>query len=67
MSEVLLEIKGLKANVDGKEILHGVDLTSNRGELHAGHRCPRAGVCGLRRPGAAAATEGLRLYPLLHL
>ena len=31
MSEVLLEIKGLKANVDGKEILHGVDLTINRG------------------------------------
>lgn len=35
MSEVLLEIKGLKANVDGKEILHGVDLTINRGEVHA--------------------------------
>ena len=35
MSKVLLEIKGLKANVDGKEILHGVDLTINRGEVHA--------------------------------
>lgn len=35
MSEVLLEIKGLKANVEGKEILHGVNLTINRGEIHA--------------------------------
>ncbi len=35
MSEVLLDIKGLKARVDGKEILHGVNLTINRGEIHA--------------------------------
>lgn len=35
MSNVLLEIKGLKANVEGKEILHGVDLTINHGEVHA--------------------------------
>ncbi|MBI2597867.1 MAG: Fe-S cluster assembly ATPase SufC [Candidatus Diapherotrites archaeon] len=31
----MLEITGLHASVDGKEILHGVDLTVNRGEVHA--------------------------------
>lgn len=31
----LLEIKGLKAEIDGKEILHGIDLTIGRGEVHA--------------------------------
>lgn len=35
MSEVLLEIKGLKACVEGKEILHGVDLCIREGEVHA--------------------------------
>jgi len=31
----MLEIKGLKAQVDGKQILKGVDLTVNAGEVHA--------------------------------
>ena len=35
MSEVLLDIKGLKACVDGKEILHGEDLCIKEGEVHA--------------------------------
>ncbi len=35
MSEVLLDIKGLKACVEGKEILHGVDLCIREGEVHA--------------------------------
>lgn len=35
MSNVLLQISGLKAEIDGKEILHGVDLTVNEGEVHA--------------------------------
>ena len=35
MSEVLLDIKGLKACVDGKEILHGLDLCIKEGEVHA--------------------------------
>lgn len=35
MSDILLEIKGLKAKVEGKEILHGVDLCVKRGEIHA--------------------------------
>ncbi|TLZ59139.1 MAG: ATP-binding cassette domain-containing protein, partial [Methanobacteriota archaeon] len=31
----LLEVKGLRAKVGDKEILKGVDLTVNRGEVHA--------------------------------
>lgn len=34
MSEKLLEIKDLKANADGKEILKGINLTINKGEVH---------------------------------
>ena len=35
MSDVILEIEGLKASVDGTEILRGIDLTVRRGEVHA--------------------------------
>ncbi|HEY4133963.1 MAG TPA: Fe-S cluster assembly ATPase SufC [Alphaproteobacteria bacterium] len=35
MSAPLLEIKGLHAKVDGKEILRGVDLTLEAGQVHA--------------------------------
>ena len=31
----MLEIKGLRAEVQGTEILHGVDLTIRAGEVHA--------------------------------
>jgi len=31
----MLEIRGLHATVDGKEILRGIDLTVNAGEVHA--------------------------------
>jgi Fe-S cluster assembly ATP-binding protein len=31
----MLEIKGLMAKVEDKEILHGIDLTVNAGEVHA--------------------------------
>ena len=34
-TDVLLEIKGLHARVEDKEILKGVDLTIRRGEVHA--------------------------------
>ena len=34
-NQVLLEIKGLHASVEGKEILKGVDLVIRRGEVHA--------------------------------
>jgi Fe-S cluster assembly ATP-binding protein len=33
--EPLLEIRNLRARVDGKEILAGIDLTVNAGEVHA--------------------------------
>ncbi|RYG66651.1 ATP-binding cassette domain-containing protein, partial [bacterium] len=32
---MLLEIKNLHANIDGKEILRGINLTVNPGEVHA--------------------------------
>src|SRR5438552_5895379 len=35
MSEPILEIKNLHAGVEGKQILKGVDLTINAGEVHA--------------------------------
>ncbi len=35
MNDILLEIKGLKARVEDKEILKGVDLTIRKGEIHA--------------------------------
>jgi Fe-S cluster assembly ATP-binding protein len=31
----MLEVRGLRAGVDGTEILHGLDLTVNAGEVHA--------------------------------
>ena len=31
----ILDIRGLKASVDGNEILHGIDLIVNPGEVHA--------------------------------
>ncbi len=34
-SEILLEIRGLRAGIEGREILRGVDLTVRRGEIHA--------------------------------
>ena len=35
MADELLKIEGLKVSVEGKQILNGVDLTVNRGEVHA--------------------------------
>ena len=35
MPDALLKISGLKVAVDGKQILNGVDLVVNRGEVHA--------------------------------
>ena len=35
MTEHVLEIKGLRAGVAGKEILRGIDLTIRSGEVHA--------------------------------
>src|SRR2546421_10401501 len=35
MNQLILEIKNLHAGVEGKQILKGVDLTINAGEVHA--------------------------------
>ena len=34
MAEKLLEIRDLHAGVEGKEILKGLDLSINKGEVH---------------------------------
>ena len=34
-ASILLEVKGLRANVAGVEILKGIDLTVRAGEVHA--------------------------------
>ena len=35
MSDVILKIKGLRAGIEGKEILTGIDLEIRKGEIHA--------------------------------
>ena len=35
MSENILKINGLKCEIEGKEILKGIDLEINKGEVHA--------------------------------
>ena len=35
MSETILKIEGLKCEIDGKEILKGLDLEIKKGEVHA--------------------------------
>jgi Fe-S cluster assembly ATP-binding protein len=35
LAEAMLEIKNLQAGIDGREILRGLDLTVNAGEVHA--------------------------------
>ena len=35
MSDIILRIKGLKAGIEGKEILKGIDLEIRKGEIHA--------------------------------
>lgn len=37
MAEQLLQINGLKVSAEDKEILHGIDLTVNRGENPCAH------------------------------
>ena len=35
MDNILLQVKDLRAGIDGKEILRGIDLTVRPGEVHA--------------------------------
>ena len=66
MNDILLEINNLHANVEGKEILKGLDLTIRRGEVHAVMGPNRAGKSTLGavltgRPGYEV-TEGSVTY-----
>ena len=49
MADVLLQIKGLHAGVEGKEILKGLDLTVRKGEVHV--------ILGAERFGQVDADE----------
>ncbi len=35
MNDTVLNIKGLKCEIEGKEILKGIDLVVKKGEVHA--------------------------------
>jgi len=52
MNQPILEIKNLHAGVEGKQILKGVDLTLNAGEVHA-----------IMGPNAAARAPSPRFWP----
>lgn len=55
MSEVLLNINGLKTAVEGKEILKGLDLKINKGEVHV--------IMGPNGAGKSTLANALMAHP----
>lgn len=59
MNEQLLKVENLHAGIEGKEILKGINLTVNRGEVHA--------IMGPNGSGKSTLSEVLAGNPAFHV
>ena len=70
MSELLLNVKNLSVNVEEKSILHGINLTINKGETHvlmgpngAGKSTLMKMIAGIEQPSAGKMyMDGQEVY-----